>query len=588
MRLSLRFKVSALVLMLVAPLSLFLYYTNIYSTNIVREKVAESASDTLTLHLGTLDELLEQTSIYLVRTANESTLLDLYAESNPDSVSYYVSIRKLMDQWYNDVSYYSIIRTVFVYHPGRDDLFLSSRKEYYGEMEAVREGLSPRMKTFDPPSSPKWDIVTVGGESVLFKALPDKTGRIMIGVLVSIDALAQPLTQLDSVTSDEKIGIVSKEGSLLWGKFSDEDLSRIRDIRRDASGPDSSTVRLKDGESYLYVGKPSLFSDLSVFILLDEKSLLDELPLFQRVIKSIPVAVVAILGIVLTLLGRIVFRPLQALTSGMRILGKGQLDYRLKEGKSKEFRIITQQFNRMAEQIGALKIDVYEEKMKGQQAELKHLQAQINPHFFMNSLNIVYHLVELKQYPLIKQMIRHLVAYFRFMMNTNDRWIALADEVAHIRNYMDIQMMMYPDKLSFDLQLPEELERTPLPPLLVQPFVENAFKHGFVEVTRPFKVAIVISREDGQDGNGSVVIRVDDSGPGFAPDRLNRLNEGIYEKEPTDRQLGIWNVRRRLAMYYAGRAELIFRNDACGGGSVEIRLPAAEEEENPLVSRAHC
>lgn len=584
MRLSLRFKVSALVLLLVTPLFLFLYYTNIYSANVIREKVANSASDTLSLHLGSLDEMLEQTSTYLKRTANESILLELYSESDPDSVNYYLSLRKLMDQWYSDVSYYSIIRTVFVYHQKRDELYLGSQKEYYHERDVIRSGLSSRFSSARFPTTSKWEIVNIGGEPVLYKALPDKSGSVLIGALVSIDALAQPLTQLESARSDEKIGIISSDGRLLWGEFADRDLTGIRGLLAGPSDRASDSIRLTDGNNYLFVGKPSLFSDLSVFILLDEKSLLDELPLFQRVINGIPVAVIVVLAILLILLSRLVFKPIQALASGMRILGKGQLEYRLKEGKSKEFQLITMQFNRMAEQIGDLKIDVYEEKMKVQQAELKHLQAQINPHFFMNSLNIVYHLVELQRFALIKKMIGHLVSYFRFIMSTNDAWIALSSEMQHIRNYMEIQMVMYPDKLSFHERLPEEFEDMLVPPLLVQPFVENAIKHGFINNVKPFAVHIEVGSETENGGVPYASILIRDSGPGFNDQQLELLNGGMYEREPTDRQLGIWNVRRRLTMFYEDQASLAFRNDPEGGGVVELKIPMTREARVSYVS----
>ena len=378
---------------------------------------------------------------------------------------------------------------------------------------------------------------------------------------------------MEAAKSDEKIGIISNDGRLLWGQFEERDLDGIRGLLDRPSNRASDSIRLSDGNDYLFVGKPSLFSDLSVFIMLDEKSLLDELPLFQRVINAIPAAVVVVLAIVLILLSRLVFKPIHALASGMRILGKGQLEYRLKEGKSKEFQLITEQFNRMAEQIGDLKIDVYEEQMKVQQAELKHLQAQINPHFFMNSLNIVYHLVELRQYALIKKMIGHLVSYFRFIMSTNDSWIPLSSEWNHIRNYMEIQMVMYPDKLVFREELPKAFEGMLVPPLLVQPFVENAIKHGFVNNAKPFVVQIAAKAETGQDGAPRVSIRIGDSGPGFGERQLEALNAGLYEREPTDRQLGIWNVRRRLTMFYEDEASLVFRNDPAGGGIVELILP---------------
>lgn len=577
MKLSLRFKVSALVLLLVTPLFLFLSYTNLYSTNIVREKVAKSASDTLTLHLGTLDELLEQTSHYLLRTANENMLLELYSDSGPDSVNYYLSIRKLMDQWYSDVSYYTIIRSVFVYHQERDELFLSSQREYYQEKEVITSGLSSHLKAPNLQASLKWETVTLGGEPVLFKVLPDKSGRLLMGVLVSIDSLAQPLTQLESTGGSGQVGVIDNDGKLLWGQFASEDLALIRSQLTQPNPRADASIRLSNGNSYLLIDKPSQYSNLNVFFLLDEKSILDELPIFQRIIKVIPFAIILVMVILLALLSRLVFKPIQQLTSGMRILGKGQLEYRLKDGNSREFQIITMQFNQMAEQIGNLKIDVYEEQMKVQQAELKHLQAQINPHFFMNSLNIVFHLVELKQYALIKKMIGHLVSHFRFIMNTNDAWIPLRGELGHIQNYIEIQMVMYPNKLSYEVQLPQELESTLIPPLLIQPFVENAIKHGFINNSKPFNVGITVSEEAGESGNSCIAIQIRDSGPGFSEVQLDRLNHGVYERKPTDRHLGIWNVYRRMLMFYNNRARLTFHNAPDGGAVVEIRLPVQKE-----------
>lgn len=576
-KLSLRFKVSALVLLLVTPLFFFLYYTNIYATNIVREKVAKSASDTLTLHLGTLDELLEQTSHYLLRTANENMLLELYSDSGPDSVNYYLSIRKLMDQWYSDVSYYTIIRSVFVYHQDRDELFLSSQKEYYQEKEMISTGLSSRLNASSLPASLKWETVNIGGEPVLFKVLPDKSGRLLMGVLISIDALAQPLTQLESTGGSEQIGMISNDGKLLWGQFAGEDLTHIRRQLNNPAHPVDASIRLSNGNNYLLIDKPSQYSNLNVFILLDEKSILDELPIFQRIIKTIPIAIIIIMAILLALLSRLVFKPIQHLTSGMRILGKGHLEHRLKEGNSREFQIITRQFNQMAEQIGNLKIDVYEEQMKVQQAELKHLQAQINPHFFMNSLNIVFHLVELQKYSLIKKMISHLVSHFRFIMNTNGSWIPLLSELKHIQNYIEIQMVMYPDKLSYQVHLPKELESNLIPPLLIQPFVENAIKHGFVNNAKPFEIVITVREEAGENSEACIAIQIRDSGPGFTALQLEMLNQGLYEQKPTDHHLGIWNVYRRMLMFYNNRARLTFHNTPDGGAVVEIRLPAQRE-----------
>jgi two-component system sensor histidine kinase YesM len=104
-----------------------------------------------------------------------------------------------------------------------------------------------------------------------------------------------------------------------------------------------------------------------------------------------------------------------------------------------------------------LKINVYEEMMKAQEAEFKHLQAQINPHFYLNSLNVIYSLSSLGENRLVERMTEHLADYFRFITRAHRDSITVEEELEHIRNYLEIQSLRFPEKLAYRIDLPEEL-----------------------------------------------------------------------------------------------------------------------------------
>ncbi len=111
--------------------------------------------------------------------------------------------------------------------------------------------------------------------------------------------------------------------------------------------------------------------------------------------------------------------------------------------------MVNHTFNGMMEQIQELRIHVYEEQLNKQKAELQHLQLQINPHFFMNSLNIIYNLALVKNYALIQEMAISLVQYFRYMFRSNLTFLPLKDELQHIRNYIRIQELRFLDSAGF-------------------------------------------------------------------------------------------------------------------------------------------
>lgn len=287
------------------------------------------------------------------------------------------------------------------------------------------------------------------------------------------------------------------------------------------------------------------------------------------VLLQTSVGVLCILIIYLAYLNDIIMKPMNNLIRGMRRIKHGNWDTRLHSSGSKEFAIINETFNSMASQIHELKISVYEEQIKAHKAELKHLQLQINPHFLLNSINIVYNLAEIKNYSVIQLMCMNLVKYFRFTTKTNQIVVTIAEEMEHMESYIKIQQVRFPGRVTYEIHISDGAEKAAIPPLLIQPFIENAIKYGFDFMDHPFHIAIYIRLLEHE----RLEIVISDNGNGFSEEILEKLQTGGYLESQNGEHLGISNVQYRLKHIFGQQTQLEFDNAPDSGARIRIALP---------------
>src|SRR5690606_16872282 len=108
---------------------------------------------------------------------------------------------------------------------------------------------------------------------------------------------------------------------------------------------------------------------------------------------------------------------------------------------SEEFQMLGQSFNSMMDEIQTLRINVYEEQISKQKEELQRLQLQVKPHFFLNTLNIIYNLAKVKSYERVQEMTISLINYFRFMFRSNTSFVMLHEDLEHTRNFLRIHSL---------------------------------------------------------------------------------------------------------------------------------------------------
>ena len=265
--------------------------------------------------------------------------------------------------------------------------------------------------------------------------------------------------------------------------------------------------------------------------------------------------------------------------SGMRSIKQGKFETRLHNDKSREFIMINETFNEMVNQIEGLKINVYEEQIRTEQAEVKHLQVQINPHFLLNSINIIYNLAELKKNDLIKKMSTHLANYFRFITRTNKSTVTVSQEMMHIESYLEIQQLRFPQHIRYETEVEPGLEEAVILPLIIQPFVENAVLHGFQMGDETFCIRVAVTRSK-EKPDKLYEVQISDNGRGMEPGQLLELQQESWQSDSSDIHLGVWNVRRRLKLRYGDASQLQFEPNDPRGIVVRLVIPIEKGVEN--------
>lgn len=211
-------------------------------------------------------------------------------------------------------------------------------------------------------------------------------------------------------------------------------------------------------------------------------------------------------------------------------------------------------------QIELSKIDIQKELLT--QSELKTLQAQINPHFLFNAINTISSLIRIDPEN-ARKVLLHLGKYFRNNLNSNFDDVSIHKEIENVDSYVQIEKARFGDKLDIIYELDEELV-CKLPPLIIQPIVENAIKHGIFNKLEGGKVWI-----RAEDIDGNVYISVKDNGIGMEEETVSKL----LSNESCENKIGIRNVNERLKNKYGENFGLKIESELGLGTQVKFIIP---------------
>ena len=243
-----------------------------------------------------------------------------------------------------------------------------------------------------------------------------------------------------------------------------------------------------------------------------------------------------------------------------------------KDDCAAQLRQVKESLNTMLREIETLKIEQYEKSLEAERYELAALKMQIRPHFFLNSLKLIYAMAETGETNQIQTMILLLAKHLRAVLDYNRRSITLHEEAELCQNYIELTTIGQPDERACcSAEIERGLEDFLLPPLSLLSLVENSVKHAG-RSDRALTVQITAKTLPIDNGR-LVYIQVRDSGPGFAPDILQELNKG--DSAPAG-HWGLNNIRRQCALLYGPEFAMTFTNAAAGGAVVELYIPQTD------------
>jgi two-component system sensor histidine kinase YesM len=265
-------------------------------------------------------------------------------------------------------------------------------------------------------------------------------------------------------------------------------------------------------------------------------------------------------------------KPITNLVRYMRKLDWIKTDYVANRSRQDEIGLLENSFELMVNNIKGLIQFEYEATIAKRTAEVKALQAQINPHFLHNTLQLISGMALEKNVPEIHQVVKAIGAMFRYSIRSLPDAVMLREDWQHMRNYLYIQEMRFPNKVKVDERLPAELESLSIPLLTLQPIVENVFEHGFQRKLEDWHIVIEAERH-----NGIAVIRIADNGDGIEPGRLAELRRSLEANRALYRDsesLGLSNVDARIKLRFGTAYGLRIDSTQGVGTVVELHLPA--------------
>lgn len=373
--------------------------------------------------------------------------------------------------------------------------------------------------------------------------------------------------------------LVSDETNRLVSLSSASTESLYRELTLSRPVPDSDTLdswhryRL-DGTDYFVIRQTLPSYPLTLITMLPSKSLLSEYYLhrnFTFLIGGILLVFCLFLSTVLakTMSGRII-----RLTSRMKQVKKGELislPSSIIQGKD-EIGELTSTYNYM---IHAMEDLIEKEYLLGQEtknAELKILQAQINPHFLYNTLDMIQWFAEEGMLSQIEESVSSLATFYRLSLSNGKEFISLREEMEHVRSYIRLQKLRFSDTFLYEEELDEGLLDYLLPKTTLQPLVENAITHGLQESKRiPGHLLIKIEKEEGKN----IRISILDDGAGMKNPPRPTPNSGT-SRENSGHGFGIPNVSSRLTLLYGPGYGVVFEQNIPEGTIAIVRIPIPE------------
>lgn len=278
--------------------------------------------------------------------------------------------------------------------------------------------------------------------------------------------------------------------------------------------------------------------------------------------------------------------PIKRLSRYMTQVQTGNLNVDVLPAGNDEIGLLTNRFGNMMDTINNLILREYKLELSNKNNQLRALQAQINPHFLNNTLQIIGTLALEMKAPQIYKLIAALAKMMHYSMHNDDRTVTLQDELEHVMAYVDLQKERFENRFSFYYEIDEKLLLMPMPKIILQPILENYFKHGIDRRKADGLITLIAEKKP----DGYVQLVVQNNGSRIPEEQLNQLRKkldnqseapgpGSNQQDSRKSSIGLINVLARLRLVSGDDAALTVENVEPTGVRITLEFRSLMESE---------
>lgn len=562
------FRLFLALFLIMIPINIILMvYAALLFGNVMDQSVQEREG-VMRLYLSTFDSSVEQiTSLFYRETSSYDMLMLMQsdAQHSQSDIEWYGVRNKLIrtyQQWLQDYPVFEGVFSYYDYNGEGENTYTvcsgypPSREDINAEViEILETELSDAKSRGIRYHGSGWEHFRIGDEDYLIRIW--KSNNCYYGCWIDLNAVLENWN--------------SQSDSSFTFLFADSD-GRICTRSPENTGMEYGEM-YEDAENVITVDSEN--TGIILAAVADRGAVLETVPAIVVILLVMTVFALAAIPILVVITRRYILKPVNQLLDGMDKVRGGNLQYQIPDtGITGEFALLDEHFNTMIRQLRDTKIAAYESEVKRQRIQMRYLSQQIQPHFVLNTLNILYS-YEPEEYPLIQKMILCLSRYFRYIVKVHSDFVRLSQELAHIKNYFEIQIARYPDRFDYYVESEEGMDDLFIPPLLIQNFTENSIKYA-ISMERKVSIYVLVQfyEED------KMRIRIADTGRGLPEEVLEAIERFRKTKRYQENLgVGIQNAIERLEIMYNGIPKIMFYNSADGGATVDIIMPCMREEE---------
>lgn len=277
--------------------------------------------------------------------------------------------------------------------------------------------------------------------------------------------------------------------------------------------------------------------------------------------------------------------PIDQLVNNIKTIKAGTFDFHNIPARSEEIEVLCLALQDLSDNINRnIEYEKEQAELKNQllvkenenlkkdellvSSELKILQSQINPHFLFNAMNMIYQQAIIEEAQVTLEIIEKMTECMRFTLSQNTRITTLQMELNFVENYLYIQNRRFDGRICFEMDVMEKLPNVKIPAMILEPLIDNSIKHGLSNTKEDGLVTIYVEQIDDH-----IIIHISDNGKGMCLESLERLIMNDLKVEGQGDNLGLYNISKRLYMYFSKEASIAINSfEDCGFETI-ITIP---------------